>query len=176
MFMKRLPLSFNILGLLAGCLMIAAMLFPWWSFQIEFSDRTDLFPYLISGPGSELVGYKRSPMMTLLTGVLIAAILLCLVGSVLKSKRSKVLIGASGILVLLAVWRLLVRIARVADRFDLSLQGHGRGSMGGFAKVEVSTWLRPGLYLIIIAGVLALLASVYYTRVTTSFDHETGKD
>jgi len=163
--MKRWHLGFNLLGVSAGCLMIAAMFFPWWSFSIEFAGKTDLFPYLISGPGSELVGYKRSPQMTLLTGVLIAAIVLCLVGSMLSKKPAKVLLGASGLLVLLAAWRLLMRVAGVAARFGLPLQGHGQGSLGGFAKVEVWTWLQPGLYLAILGGVLALLACLLYSKV-----------
>ncbi|MHB0988171.1 MAG: hypothetical protein ACYC3P_05835 [Bellilinea sp.] len=103
--------------------------------------------------------------MTLLTGVLIVAILLCLVGSVLSKRPAKILLGISGLLVLLAAWRLLVRVAGVAARFNLPLQGHGQGSLGGFAKVEVWTWLQPGLYLAVLGGVLALLASLLHSKV-----------
>jgi hypothetical protein len=51
-------------------------------------------------------------------------------------------------------------MADVAGRFHLTVQGHGTGSFGGFAKVEVWTWLRPGIYLIIVAGILAIVASL----------------
>jgi hypothetical protein len=158
---RRFLLSINLLAFLAGCIMIAAMLLPWWSFRLEYTQRTDLYPYLIAGPGSELVGYKRSPQMTLLTGFLIFSILLCLAGSVLRGRSAKILPAASGVLIFLATWRLLVRVSSVAARFDLPIQGHGRGSLGGFAVVEVWTWLRPGLYLMAVAGVLAIISGVF---------------
>jgi hypothetical protein len=163
--MKRLHLGVNLLGLSGGVLMIAAMFFPWWTFRWEFVERTDIFPYIIEGPGSELVGYKRSPEMALLTGVIIACILLCLVGSLLWGRSARILLGTSGVLVLVAAWRLLARVEGVATRFGLPIQGHGQGSMGGFAKVEVWTWVSPGLYLIVAAGVLALLASLLHSKI-----------
>ena len=61
------------------------------------------------------------------------------------------MLAVSGVLTFLAAWRLLVRISGVAGRFDLSIQGHGWGQYGGFAQVEVFTWLRPGIYLMIAA-------------------------
>lgn len=154
-------LRVNLLALIASGLMIAAMFFPWWSFRFEFSEPTNLFPYLISGPGSELIGYKRSPQMTILTAVLVAAIALCLAGSVLRGRTGRWLVAASGLLVLLATWRLLVRVEAVAARFDLPIQGYTRGTLSGFAVVEVWTWLRPGLYLIVAGGLLALIASAW---------------
>ena len=163
--MKGWRLGVNVLAVVAGGVMAAAMFFPWWSFRLAYTETTDLFPYLISGPGSELVGYRRSPQMAFLTGVLIACILLCLAGSVLKGKAGRVLVFISALLTFLATWRLLVRVARVAARFELPIQGHGVGNYGGFASVEVWTWLRPGLYLILLGGVLALLASLFYRRV-----------
>ena len=168
--MKRWLLSINYLGLIAAILMIVAMYYPWWSFQIEFSDRTDIYPYLVDGPGSELIGYRRSPQMTLLTGVLVAGILMGLAGSLWKHRASRILIGLSGAVALLGLWRLLARLAGVAARFHLSLQGEGTGSLGGFAKVQVATWLRPGSYIIIIAGILALLAAIFYSRLTKNLE------
>ncbi|HID87965.1 MAG TPA: hypothetical protein EYP55_11420 [Anaerolineae bacterium] len=162
--MKRWISAVNILALLSGCLTIAAMLFPWWSLALEFGGETDLYPYLISGPGSELLGYKRSPQMTLLTGVLISCILLCFAGSVLRGRIGRAALGAAGILVLLATWRLLVRVARVAARFHIPIQGRAVVTYEGFAPVEVSTRLRPGLYLIVLAGVLCLVASVFHNK------------
>jgi hypothetical protein len=159
--MKRWQLNLNLLGVIAGCVMIAAMFFPWWSFRLAYSDTTDLFPYLISGPGSELVGYKRSPQMTILTGVLIACIVLCFLGSVLRGRSGRILLAVSGLLVFVGAWRLLVRVGSVAARFELPIQGHGIGTYGGFAAVEVWTWIRPGLYLIIVAGVLSIIAAIF---------------
>jgi hypothetical protein len=168
--MKRWMEGVNLLALLASLVMIIAMLVPWWSFQLEFSEQTDLYPYLLDGPGSELVGYKRSPQMTLLTGVFIVSIGLCLLGSFREGRAARIMLVSSGVLISLGVWRLLVRIASVADRFSLPLQGHARGNYGGFAEVYVSTWLRPGLYLIILACVLVLAAGVLHKKIWLQFE------
>jgi hypothetical protein len=156
--MKKL--GFNILAILSGILMIVAMFYPWWSIKLTIMGQTNIYPYLVDGPLSQLVGYKRSPQMTILTGLLFACILLCLIGGFLKGKSGRVMLIVSGVLTFLAAWRFAARMADVAGRFDLSIQGYGRGSFGGFAKVEVWTWLQPGIYLIIIAGVLAIIASL----------------
>ena len=163
--MRRWNPGINILALIAGCLMVAAMLFPWWSFKLQFGVQTDLYPYLIDGPGSEIIGYKRSPQMTLLTGVLVTCIVLCLVGSACRGRVGRIILGAAGILVLLAAWRLLARVGSVAARFEIPIQGHGIATYEGFSPIEVTTWLRSGLYLIVLAGLLALLASVLHERV-----------
>jgi hypothetical protein len=144
--------------------MIAAMLFPWWSFALEYSEESDIYPYVISGPASELVGYKRSPQMTLLTGVLISCIVLCFVGSVLKGRIGRIILGAAGVLSLLGAWRLIARVAGVAARFDIPIQGRAVVWYEGFAPTEVSARLRPGLYLIVLAGVLCLVASMFHNK------------
>ena len=144
--------------------MIIAMFFPWWSFYLQFTGQTDVYPYLISGPGSQLVGYKRSPQMTLLTGVLIVAIALCLSGAMLRGKAGRVMLASSGLLVLLSAWRLLIRVGSVAARFHIPLQGHGRASYEGFALIEVSTWIQVGLYLVVVGAICALLAAAFHNR------------
>jgi hypothetical protein len=154
-------LGFNLLGFLSGIVMTVAMLYPWWSIKLTIMGQTDIYPYLVDGPLSQLVGYKRSPQMTILTGLLVACILLCFIGGFLKAKSGRIMLIVSGVLTFLAAWRFAARMAEVAGRFDLSIQGYGRGSFGGFAKVEVWTWLRPGIYLIIIAGILAIIASLF---------------
>jgi hypothetical protein len=161
---KQASLGFNWLAIIAGLLMVIAMFFPWWSFSLQFAGQTDLYPYLISGPGSELIGYKRSPQMTLLTGVIIGAIVFCLVGSVLKGKLGRGLLVTSGVLILLAAWRLLIRVAGVAARFNIPLQGEGVANYEGFAIIEVSTWLRPGLYLVVAGAILAIAAAIFHNR------------
>jgi len=161
---KRASFGFNWLAMIAGLLMIVAMLFPWWSFALQFAGQTDLYPYLISGPGSELIGYKRSPQMTLLTAAIMGAIVFCLIGSVLKGKAGRALLATSGVLVMLAAWRLLIRVAGVAARFDIPLQGQGVANYEGFAIIEVSTWLRPGLYLVVAGAILAIVAAIFHNR------------
>lgn len=167
--MKQWMTGVNLLAFLAGLIMIAAMLVPWWSFQLEFSEQTDLYPYLLDGPGSEFVGYKRSPQMTILTGVYIVAIGLCLLGSFGTGRTPRIFLFISGILIFLGAWRLLMRISDVAARFDLPIQGNTRGNYGGFAEVYVSTWLRPGMYLILAAGALALLAALFQKKLWLQF-------
>jgi len=161
---KRWSFGFNSLAIIAGSLMIIAMFFPWWSFYLQFTGQTDVYPYLISGPGSQLVGYKRSPQMTLLTVVLIVAILLCLSGAMLKGKSGRVMLASSGLLVMLSAWRLLIRVGSVAARFEIPLQGHGRASYEGFALIEVSTWIQAGLYLIVLGAICAFIAAAFHNR------------
>ncbi len=167
--MKRWMTGVNLLGFLAGLIMITAMLIPWWSFQLEFSEQTDLYPYLLDGPGSEFVGYKRSPQMTILTVVFVITILLTLIGSFQKGRAARVLLLLSGALIFLGTWRLLLRISDVAARFGLPIQGHTRGNYGGFADVYVSTWLRPGMYLILFAGILVLCAGLFRDKAWLQF-------
>jgi hypothetical protein len=150
--------SFNYLAIVAGLLMILAMQYPWWSFHLEFAGQTDLYPYKIQGPGSEIVGYKRSPQMGLLTNVLVGCMAVCFVGVFIKGKLGGSLLAASGVVIYLASWRLLVRIEGVAERFHMPIQGHAIAHQDGFARMEVYTWLQPGLYLMAIAAGLVILA------------------
>jgi hypothetical protein len=167
--MKHWMSGVNLLALIASAIMIFAMFIPWWSFQLEFSEQTDLYPYLLDGPGSEFIGYKRSPQMTLLTGVFIIAIGLSLIGSFYQAGKSRIILSISGVLVFLGVWRLVIRITEVAARFDLSIEGHTRGNYGGFAEVYVSTWLRPGMYFIVLAGILVLIAGLFHKKLWLIF-------
>lgn len=163
--MKNWHFGINILGLIAVALMIVAMFQPWWSFTLEKTKTTDVYPYLIDGAGSEMIGYKRSPQMTLLTGILIACILLTLGGSVLKGRSSRVILIVAGALTLLGSWRLLARVARVAARFEIPIQGEGRAIYEGFAQIYVSTQLELGTYLILAGGVLAIFAGLIHSLV-----------
>lgn len=156
--------SFNYIGLLAGSLMVLAMLQPWWSFSLEFAGQTDLYPYKIVGPGSEIVGYKRSPQMELLTYVLGGCIAAAFAGSFLRGKAGSLLMLLSGVLVFLAAWRLLIRIEGVAHRFHVPIQGFAIAHQDGFARMEVHTWLQPGLYLIGIGGMLVILAALFNSK------------
>ena len=163
--MKNWHFGVNILALVAVALMAAAMCLPWWSFALVGSPQTDIYPYLIDGPGSEFIGYKRSPQMTLLTGVMIASMLLTLVGAFLRGKISRITLAFAGLLVLLGSWRLLVRVAGVAARFEIPLQGQGVAIYEGFAHIEVWTKLQTGTYLIVAGGILAILAGILHSRV-----------
>jgi len=162
----------NLLALMGVVLLVIAMFFPWWTFALEFNVPTDLYPYLIDGPGSELVGYKRSPMMTLLTGVLISCILLALIGVFAPKRLGRWLLIFSSLLNFLAAWRLLVRIAGVAALYHMPIQGTAVANYGGFAHVKVWSKIQPGLYLDVAGAILVLLGAItlwkiYLGRVIT---------
>lgn len=159
----KLRFSFpNLLALVAVGLIVVGITRPWWSLTL-FGNESDIYPYQIVGPLRELLGYKRSPQMLLLTRILIGAVVLVAVGSVLRGWPGRILIALGGIIVLLGVSRFLGRIAEVAEGFNVPIQGHGIGDYGGFAKVEVSTRLRTGLHLTRAGGIIALLASLLHS-------------
>jgi hypothetical protein len=155
---KTYRFGVNLLGLVAAGLMIAAMFYPWWSFTIMETKKSNIYPYLVDGPASEIIGYKRSPQMTLLTGVLIATIALTLLGSLLTRKVGRILLIVAGALSLVGTWRLLARVTGVAARFDIPIQGEGIAVYEGFAQIDVSTQLELGTYLVIGGAILAILA------------------
>jgi hypothetical protein len=154
---KTYRFGINLLGLVAAGLMVGAMFYPWWS--MTMMDKTsNIYPYLVEGPASEIIGYKRSPQMTLLTGVLIATITLTFLGSILKRNISRILLVVAGALALLGTWRLLARVTGVAARFDIPIQGEGVAVYEGFAHIDVSTQLELGTYLVVAGAGLAILA------------------
>lgn len=158
--------GFDFLGLISGASMIAAMFFPWWYFKMDMNFvPTIIYPYLIDGPMSQFVGYQRSPTMTILTIVLIVCILLIIIGSFIKRKAGRILLISSGAIILLAAWRLMARIAGVADRFGVPIQGFKVAKYEGFSDVQVWTRIEPGLYLAIIAGIIAIVACFIHEKV-----------
>lgn len=172
--MSRKRIDINILALLGSMLMMLAMFFPWWSFAMEFNEPTYLYPYLLDGPATEIIGYRRSPQMTLLTGVLFACIVLALIGAFSPKRRSRWLLIASAVLNSLAVWRLLVRIAGVAALYHMPIQGQAVASYGGFAKVKVWSQIHPGMYLDIAGILLVLLGAILLWTTFIRLDEDPG--
>ena len=152
--------SVNILGIAAVILMIVSMFFPWWSLIMMETRQTDIYPYIIDGPITEFIGYKRSPQMTALMGALVFSMVIALLGSFIRGIWGRILLILGGLLSILGAWRLFVRVAGVAAQFDIPVQGSGRATYGGFAQIEVASLLRPGVYIIIIGGAVALLAGL----------------
>jgi hypothetical protein len=155
----------NLLALLAAALMIYGMFQPWWSFQLEGSPQTNVYPYLIDGPGSEFIGYRRSPTMELLTGVLIGCIVLIFAASFLPGKSSRISLAVAAVLTLLGGWRLLARVSGVAARFHIPIQGEGTAIYEGFAQIHVWTRIGLGTYLMGAGALIALLAALLHTKV-----------
>ncbi len=159
--MKRLISIVNLLGVVSGCLMIAAMLLPWWRIAIIGRAGTNVYPYVISGAASELLGYKRSAPMIIFTGVLIICIVLCFVGSFLKGLKGRIVLGVAGIFALLATGGFVYRISLVCGRYDIAIQGK-TVTTAEMIPIDVVAGFQTGLYLIIGAGVLCLLSSAFH--------------
>ena len=155
--MKRLISIVNILAVVSGCVMIVAMLFPWWRVAIVGRAGTNVYPYLIDGAASEFLGYKRSTPMIIFTVVLAICIILCFVGSFLKGIKGRIALGVAGIFALLATAGFVYRISYVCKTYGLVLQGKTFTS-AQMVLVEVATEFKPGIYLIIAAGVLCLIS------------------
>jgi len=156
--MKRL-IPANVLGLVSGCLMVASMLLPWWRIVIMGRPGTNVYPYGISGAAAELLGYKRSTQMIILTCILMICIVLCFVGSTLKGGKGRATLGAVGIFALLAALGLVLRIYMVCKRFGIPIQGDAIRM-----AYQVRTGFQAGLYLIILAGLLCLVSSALHER------------
>lgn len=168
--MKKIKFGINPFALLASICLILSMLFPWWTLEVSVMPRpTDIYPYLVDGPASEFIGYQRSPQMAILFYLLLVCIALLTIGSFVKGKASAISVIAAGILVGLAIWRFLIRIAGVARIYEVPIQGHGVGSYGGFAFVDVYTTIQPGIYLATIAVVLGLMAGFFHNKLTNKF-------
>ncbi len=161
----RLRLGLNPFGLISACFMAASMFFPWWSFQLQFTPRTYVFPYIVKGPSTDIIGYTRTSLMALLIGAIVLATVLCLLASVLRGRVWRILMVFSGILCFLVIWRFVVRITGMASAFGVPLQGHGTGSYGGLGKMAVYTFIDPGLYFIAAGGILALISALLLYRI-----------
>lgn len=163
--MNKIKFGINVLAFVAVLLMSYAMTQPWWMFQLEGSPITQIYPYLIDGPGSEFIGYRRSPQMEILTGVFGVCIALSAAGVFLSGRLSRVLLGFSGTVIILGIWRLLARLSGVAARFEIPLQGKGIATYDGFANINVWTRLGLGTYLMVAGALLVLLAAVFHHQV-----------
>jgi hypothetical protein len=161
--MRRWLSSINWLALLATVLMVAAMLFPWWTLAFEGNVPTDIYPYLIDGPASEFIGYKRSKQMTILTYALSAAIGLTLLGSLLRGRAGRLSLFVGALASGYGAYRLVARISLVADRYGIPLQGSAI-TYEEFAPTRVEGTIRPGIPLMAAGAAVCLLAAVLHNK------------
>ncbi len=162
--MTRWLTRLNILAVAAGGLMAASFKYPWWSVALgpaSGSARADVYPYVIRGGITEILGYTRNAMMPYLTGVLAAGLVLCLVASPIRGRIGRTMLAVVGVLDLLVAGLFLRRIILVARRFGVPLQGHGIGREL-IQPLVMDTRFGWGYCLIIAAGVLCLLASALH--------------
>lgn len=160
-------LGINLPGFLAAILGAISMFFPWWHFGIEIANNgpSEIYPYLIVGAASNMVGYKRSPTMMILTILIIICFLIILFSSLIKSKTTIGLMAGSGVLILLACWRFYERMNSVSEGYHMPVQGRGTADYGGLAVYMVHNYFQPGIYLAVIGGVLAIIAALFYTKI-----------
>lgn len=164
---KGIIIGINFPGLLAGILGAISMFFPWWHFGIEIGNDgpSEIYPYLIDGSAAAMVGYKSSPTMMILTILIIICIFFILISSLIKSRITIGLMAGSGVLLLLACWRFYERMKSVSEGYHMPVQGRGNADYGGLAIYPVHNWFQPGIYLALIAGVLAILAALFYKKI-----------
>ena len=158
-----LPIGINILGLIAFGLMIASINSPWWYIDFDINIPSYIFPYMIKGPASEMIGYRTSPEMNLLTRFLSISAALMLIGSLLKGKVApRILIGLSSVFFLLATKMFYARLTDIASRYDTTVQGSGHFEFAGFYRILVWTHLEPGFYIAIAAGGVGIIACILH--------------
>lgn len=164
---KGLKLGINIPGFLAAILGSISMFFPWWHFGIEIANNgpSEIYPYLIMGAASNMVGYKRSPTMMILTILIIICILFILISSLIKSKVTIGLMAGSGVLILLACWRFYERMKSVSEGYNMPVQGLGTADYGGLAIYVVHNWFQPGIYMAGAAAILAIISAIFYSKI-----------
>lgn len=152
----------NFVGLLSVALMALGMRLPWWGLNIGWTGWSYVFPYIIRGPATELIGYRRTAQMPLLTGLLIAAIALAFLGSWISRWKGKAALALAGTVACLGVWRFLARATSIAQRFRVPLEGRGTASYGGLSPMQVTTKLQPGMYLMAAGAALCLVAALLH--------------
>jgi hypothetical protein len=153
---RSLPNVFAILGAL---LIAVSLAYPWWSLEIEIVGKTFIYPYIIRGPATQVLGYKSTAQMPLLTGFIIACVALALLGSLLGKRSGRIVLLLASAFSGLAAWRFYTRALDIAGRYQMkSVNGQTVAKVGAFTPLHVSARLEPGFYLNIAGGVVCLLA------------------
>jgi hypothetical protein len=161
--MRKWILRLNLLGLIAVVILAVALQFPWWSFGTEFLEQSYVYPYIIDGPVTEIIGYRQSTQMKLLTGVLIGCVALALLGSLIRKWPGRLLLTLSGLVTLYGAYRLFMRITSVAARSGIPIQGTAT-TYEEFAVVTYTSQLHPGLHLTLLGATLCLLAALLHNQ------------
>jgi hypothetical protein len=160
--MKRKITLPNILAIAAALLIVGSLLYPWWSLEIEVIGKTYIYPYIIRGPATEVIGYRKTAQMPLLTGFLIACIALALIGSVLRKTAGRIVLCLAGLFASLAAWRFYMRAADIASRYHMTVQGHAVARWMAFSPLKVAGKLEPGFYMVIAGAVVCFLAALLH--------------
>lgn len=153
----------NILGLAAAGIMILGYRAPWWILRMEgLREESYVFPNLIRGPVTEAIGYRRTPQMQYLVAALVICMGLCVLGSFLPRRKGRVALVLSSILGSLVLWRFWVRIADLASRFEMPVEGEGVLRYSGFDVMRVWSRVGDGFCLMLAGCGLALFAALFH--------------
>lgn len=153
----------NILGLAAGVVMAVAARTPWWILtKQDTMEDSFVYPNIIRGPITEAIGYSRTEQMKYLMVALVIGIVLCFLGSFLGRWKGRLALLVAGTLGGLVLWRFVVRIADMATRFEMPLNGKGMLYYSGFEVMEITNRFGQGLYLTAAASGLAVLAALLH--------------
>ncbi len=155
--------AINLLALVAVVLLGVALKYPWWSFDTDATGETRVYAYRIDGAAVDVIGYRRSRQMTILTAVLVACVALALLGSLMRGRFGRVLLAIAGLLTLYGSYRLIDRIGQVAERSGILMQGTTQ-TYEEFVYMTVTSRLEPAMYLTVAGGVLCLLAALLHNR------------
>jgi len=155
---KSSKLEVNVLALLGVIVLIASFIIPWWGFFTNNNTESFLYPYIIKGPVINMIGYNRSPQMTLLTIGLVASIILGLLGSFLQKIPGMIFRFLAGGITVFFLWRFIYRMGQIAESYNLPLHGVGDAEYGGFFVATATTGLKPGFYLACVGAALLILA------------------
>jgi hypothetical protein len=153
----------NVLALTAALLIVGSLLYPWWSLEIEVIGKTYIYPYIIRGPATEVIGYRKTAQMPLLTGFLVACIVFALIGSVLKKTAGRILLVLAGVFASLAAWRFYMRAADIASRYHMTVQGHAVARWMAFSPLKVAGKLEPGFYMVVGGALVCFLAALLHS-------------
>lgn len=153
----------NILALVAALLIVGALIKPWWSLDIQVIGKTYVYPYIIRGPATEIIGYRRTPQMPILTGLLVGCIVLSVIGSFLGRRAGPLALLAGGLLSALAAWRFYERALSIASRYNMtSVNGQSVARLMAFSPLRVVARLELGYYLNLAAVAVCLLAALLH--------------
>jgi hypothetical protein len=166
--MRKITLP-NVLAIAGALAIVVSLLYPWWSLDIEIIGKTYVYPYIIRGPATEVLGYRRTAQMPLLTGALIACIVLALAGSVLGKRAGRIALFGAGFLAAGGAWRFYERALDIASRYNMtSVNGQTVARMMSFSPLHVAASLQPGFYLNLAGAALCLLAAFFHTKLHPS--------
>lgn len=173
MFLRRSDVR-AVLALLCCGILVVALLSPWWEVNIQGGGEGEsltVYPYKLDGArllesvlasGFYSGPVARSRQMTLHTLALASGAALCVVAAIIKGRKRGLVLAVAGILILADVYAFVQRIAGIcAANFDVPLQGKTELWLP-IATYHITTRYRPGLYLAITGGGLALLVALVF--------------